>query len=148
MSRQVSAAFGDIVSVLMRSPGFKAMPLGELEAFVVPAVATGQFSVAQAQLKANGAVAPVGIVLWASVSPEIDQRLTAEPDKPIRLQASEWRSGNVVWIVEAAGDRRVIAAQLKQLKAREWNGRMVKLRVRGQDGRPAVRTLEAEASAA
>lgn len=148
MSRQVSAAFGDIVSVLMRSPGFKAMPLGELEAFVVPAVATGQFSVAQAQLKANGAVAPVGVVLWASVSPEIDVRLAGAPDKPVRLQPNEWRSGDVIWIVEAAGDRRVIAAQLKRLTSAEWKGRVVKLRVRGQDGKPAVRVLEAEASAA
>lgn len=148
MSRQVSAAFGDIVSVLMRSPGFKAMPLGELEGFVVPAVATGQFSVAQAQLKTNGAVAPVGAVLWASVSPEIDQRLAGAPDKPIRLQPNEWRSGDIIWIVEAAGDRRVIAAQLKRLTSAEWKGRVVKLRVRGQDGQPAVRILDAQQTAA
>lgn len=148
MSRQVSAAFGDIVSVLMRSPGFKAMPLGELETFVVPAVATGQFSVAQAQLKTNGAVAPVGIVLWASVSPEIDQRLAAAPDKAIRLQPAEWRSGDIIWIVEAAGDRRVIAAQLKRLTSAEWSGKVVKLRVKGPDGKPAVRILEAQQTAA
>jgi len=148
MSRQVSAAFGDIVSVLMRSPGFKAMPLGELEHLVVPAVAIGQFSVAQAQLKSNGAVAPLGVVLWASVSPEVDQRLAAAPDKPVRLQKQEWRSGDIVWVVEAAGDRRIIAAQFKRLKAAEWKGRQVKLRVRGPDGKPAIRLLEETPAAA
>ena len=92
-SKHLLMSFGEIVSVMMRSPQFKNASLGDLEKLVVPAVVTGQFVVAEAQSKSSGFVTPVGVVIWATVSDEIDQRIMANPEQPIHLEASEWRSG-------------------------------------------------------
>jgi len=142
-SQRISAAFGDVVSILMRTRAFKHHTLADLEWMVVPALTTGQFSLAQAQSKAHGAMAAVGVVLWASVSDEVDQRLSQSSQGPTRLRPDEWRSGTHIWVVDGIGDRRVIAAQLKKLRDNEWKGQTVKIKVRGQDGAPTVRVLQA-----
>ena len=50
-SKNLQAAFGEIVGLLMGSPQFKKMPLAALEHIVLPAINAGQFSIAEAQSK-------------------------------------------------------------------------------------------------
>lgn len=147
-SKQLLMSFGEIVSVLMRNPQFKAVPLGEIEALVVPAVTTGQFLVAEAQSKANGFVTPIGTVLWASVSEEVDRRLSSNLDQPFKLAPNEWRSGDIPWLVALAGDQRIINPMIKQLQETRLNGRGLKMRVKGQDGKPTVGVFNPAAAAA
>jgi cytolysin-activating lysine-acyltransferase len=113
----------------------------DLEWLVVPAVLNGQFFIAEAQLKGNGMVAPVGVVLWASVSPAVDQRLAAAPSSPLRLQPAEWRSGEHLWVIEAIGDGDVVQAMLKRKLEKDWTSRTVKMRVRDKAGVMQVGTL-------
>jgi hemolysin-activating ACP:hemolysin acyltransferase len=70
----MSAAFGDAATVLMRSPHYKHYSLADLEWLVLPAIATGQFSLADARHRQIGLSAPVAVVLWASVSAEVDHK--------------------------------------------------------------------------
>jgi hemolysin-activating ACP:hemolysin acyltransferase len=144
-SRRSVLAFGQIVSVLMRTQPFNALPLLAIEPLIAPAVLTGQFMVAEAQSHANGVVAPVAAVLWASVSPEIDRRLSENLDKPVQLAPAEWKSGPIPWLVLAAGDQRVVNSILAQLQEKVLGGRPLKMRVKGQDGKEAVGTLTASA---
>ena len=137
-SKQLLMSFGEIVSVLMRSPQFKTVALGEIEALVVPAVTTGQFLVAEAQSKANGFVTPIGAVLWASVSEEVDRRLSSNLDQPFKLAPNEWRSGEIPWLVTLAGDQRIINPMIKQLQETRLKGGGLKMRVKGQDGKTTV----------
>ncbi len=137
----VSAAFGQVVSVLMRAPHYKHYSLADLEWMVVPAMVTGQFSIVEAQSRKNGLSAPVCVVLWASVSHDVDQRLSSAPGEPIRLKPNEWRSGDVLWVIDAIGDARAVTAVLKRLRENEWQGRTVKLRTRGKDGKAMIREL-------
>jgi cytolysin-activating lysine-acyltransferase len=146
LSWRITAAFGSIVSVLMRSASHRALPLASIEELVVPAVLTQQFFLTQAQSKTNGLTAPVGVVLWASVSPAIDQRLTATPDQAPRLAMAEWKTGDIVWIVEAVGEPQIVNAMIKQLGQSAWKGRPVRLRLAGQDGKVAVHTLKTDAA--
>lgn len=139
-AHRAAASFGGIVALLMRSGEYKYYALADLEWLVAPAVATGQFVLAEAQSNTNGLVAPVGMILWASVDPEVDQRLTANIDKPLRLKPQDWKSGDILWIVEALGEPRLIQSMLTELTKR-WPGKPVKIRGRGQDGRPAVGIL-------
>jgi hemolysin-activating ACP:hemolysin acyltransferase len=141
-SKLVSASFGEIVSVLMRSEHYKHYTLQDLEWLVVPAVLSNQFLLAEARAKGNGFTAPVGVVLWASVSPEVDQRLTAAIAQPLRLRPQDWRSGDILWLVDAVGPQKLIGNMLQQLHAKVFKGRQVKLRTQGQDGKPAIRTME------
>ncbi len=142
-SRRMAAAFGEIVSVLMRADAYRVLTLAHVERLVVPAVITGQFSLAEAQSKENGFMAPIGVVLWASVSPEIDAKLAASANAIFELDARQWRSGENIWLVDAVGDQRVIGAMLQQLQKAAWHGRTVKARMRATDGQIAVQTLSA-----
>jgi cytolysin-activating lysine-acyltransferase len=140
-SKRIAAAFGEIVSLYMRTPALGALPISELEWLVAPAVATGQYTLAEAQSKANGLIQPMGVVMWARVSDEIDRRLASQPDQPIRIKANEWTSGENIWVVDALGEARVVEALLKRMTESVWAGKTVKMRAKGKDGRMAVGEL-------
>jgi hemolysin-activating ACP:hemolysin acyltransferase len=140
-----SLAFAQIVSVLMRSPRYKHYTLSDLEWLVLPPLLTGQFSVAEASTKQGGPRVPVAVALWASVSAEVDKRLSENLAAPIRLRPDEWRSGDILWLVDAVGDARVVPQLLKPLSETVFKGRQVKVRRRGEDGKAAVKILGAVA---
>ena len=135
-----AVAFAKIVSLLMRSPHHKHYSLADLEWLVLPPLASGQFCIMEAKAAGSSEIGvPVGVALWASVSPEVDQRLTAitQPGTTLRLRPDEWRSGDILWLIEAVGDQRVMPGLFKQLSETKWKGREVKVRVaqRGVDDR-------------
>ena len=49
MQKRLAATLGEIVSVLMRSPQHRHVFLADLEVSVLPALATGQFALAEAK---------------------------------------------------------------------------------------------------
>jgi cytolysin-activating lysine-acyltransferase len=140
-AKQMAAAFGEIVTLLMRSPADKHHSLGDLEWLVVPAVARGHYALAEAQSKETGAVSPVGAVLWAFVSEEVDKRLS-DLTAPLRLKPNEWRSGDIPWIVLASGDMRVLGGLIQQLTKTAFKDQAPKMRARGPDGKVTVGRLE------
>lgn len=141
-AKQAAASFGEIVSLLMRSPTEKTHTLQDLEWLVAPAIVTGQFAVADAQSRETGAVMPVGAVLWANVSPEIDQQLSSNLDAPPRLRPQDWRSGDIPWIIMSIGDSRVVGGLLQQLSKSLFKDRPAKIRAKGADGKIVVGRLE------
>ncbi len=147
LSKHISATFGEIVSMLMKQPGSKGRPLNDLEWMVVPPLLANQFSLAEAQSKAQGFTAPIALVLWARVSAEVDRRLASSLDKPIQLAPAEWTSGDTLWLVEALGEPRALQAMLQRLAKTKWEGRVVKFRNRDKDGRVVVSTLSAAPAA-
>jgi hemolysin-activating ACP:hemolysin acyltransferase len=146
VSKHLLMSFGEIVSVMMRSQQFRGMSLAEVEQLVVPAVMCGQYLVAEAQSKSKGFVTPVATALWATVSKEVDARLSAELDKPFRLQPAEWRSGDIAWLVTIAGDARIISPMLKQLQETTLKGKPLRMRVKGKDGKVAIGTFAPNAT--
>ena len=145
-AKHVAASFGEIVTLMMRSPVDKAITLNDLEWMVVPALQSGQFAVAEAQSKETGAVMPVGAVLWAFVSPEVDQRLSSSLDQPARLQPAEWRSGDIPWVVMAIGEPKLLGGLLQQLAKTVFARQAPKMRARGADGKISVGRLELNSS--
>ena len=140
-SKAMAANLGEIVAVMMRVAPYRHMALADLEWMVMPALACGQFSVAEARSPASGFAAPVAVVLWARVSAEISERLAGETTSTINLKPHEWRSGDHVWVVDAIGEPRIIAAMMQRLRRGDWAGKPVRLRTRTADGRTVVRTL-------
>lgn len=141
-AKHVAASFGEIVTLMMRSQENKSITLQDLEWMIVPALQNGQFAVAEAQSKETGAVMPVGAVLWAFVSPEIDQRLSNTLDQPPRLQGADWRSGDIPWIVMAIGEPKLLGGLLQQLSKSVFARQAPKMRARGADGKVAIGRLE------
>ena len=146
-------AFSNIVGVMMRDEGFGSLRLRDLEWLVLPPVMSGQWRLGQASAEALGeksagadakrTMLPSAAVLWATVSPAVDKRLTEDLDQPIKLRADEWVSGDIVWLIVAAGDKRVVPKFLRQLAGTEFKGKPVKMRVAGPDGKVVVRVLNA-----
>ncbi|MGE0022404.1 MAG: toxin-activating lysine-acyltransferase [Hyphomicrobium sp.] len=143
-SRGLLQAFGSVVAVFCRSKSHRARALSDIEQVVSPAVMSGQFVLAEATHEKNGLATPVAAVLWASVSDAVDRRLSS--GEPTRLQPSEWKSGNIVWIVDAVGDTRMLNAMVKRLREKQWKGRLVKVRAKGTNGKFTARVVQAAAS--
>jgi cytolysin-activating lysine-acyltransferase len=142
VAKQVSSSFADIVTLLMRSETERNRKLSDLEWMVVPAMQTGQFAVAEAQSQETGVVAPLGVVLWAMVSPEVDKRLTTEVGQPMKLAPGEWRSGEIPWIVAAFGDNKVVGQLFEQLSKNVFTKQPAKLRARDKEGKPFIGRLD------
>jgi cytolysin-activating lysine-acyltransferase len=140
--RQVDVTLGQIVTILMRSPQHRERPLADLEWLVLPAVLSGQCRVARAQQ--SGIAVPVGVALWASVSTAVDQRLS-DLSAPLRLQANEWRSGDIPWLVELVADPPTQQALLKHLGETVFKGRGIKMRVRDAEGKAQIGTFKGTA---
>ncbi len=138
LAKRLSSAFGDIVTLLMRSESERGRTLADLEWMVVPAMQTGQFAVAEAQAQETGVVAPMGVVLWAMVSDSVDQRLSAQLDQPMQLDPGDWKSGDIPWIVAAFGEPKVVEQLLQQLTKNVFTARPAKLRARDKEGKPFI----------
>lgn len=137
-SKRMAASFGEIALLMSRSPAEQHYALRDLDWLVAPAVSLGQFALAEAQSKSNGLVVPVGAVLWALVSPEVDQRLSAQETGPIRLAPSEWRSGDIPWVIHTIGEPKILGGLMEQLTKTVFKDRAPKMRIRGQDGKAKV----------
>src|SRR5262245_64111137 len=145
-------SFSQVVAVLMRDQNFRNMRIAELEWLVLPPIMAGQFRLAHmpAPPRAGeppkaadkgGVRLPVAVALWARVSAQIDKGLSENLDKPVRLRANQWASGDKIWLMAVAGDRRAIPKFLEQLKEREFKGQDVKMRANAGEGKVVVRTL-------
>jgi hemolysin-activating ACP:hemolysin acyltransferase len=132
------AAFGEIVSILMRSPQYMGYTLGDLEWLVTPAVLNRQFSLVQMRRQETGPSAPVAVVMWASVTPEIEQKIISNLGQPLRLSPKQRKSGDRHWITDVAGDQRVIATVMQNLRQTAFKGAPVKTVTRSADGQTRV----------
>ena len=132
---------GEVVSVFMRAPEFRAVPLGDIRTLVIPPMSAGQFLVAETRSKPQGIITPVAAALWAKVSKEVDKRLSESLDKPVRLAPGEWKSGEIAWLVALAGHPRAITPLLKKFQETTLKGQPLKMRAKGKDGKTIVTTF-------
>jgi len=137
-----SIAFAQIVSLMIQSPLYRHFAISDLEWLILPPLATGTFALAEVKTNPEKPRLPGAAVIWASVSADVDSRLSKNLSAPIRLRPDEWRSGNQVWIIAIAGDPRVVNSVLKQLNNSTLKGQNVKIRTTDKDGNAIVRTLD------
>jgi hemolysin-activating ACP:hemolysin acyltransferase len=144
---RMGQVFAQVVAVLMRDTNFRNMRLADLEWLVLPPVMAGQFKFGHAMRPADktqqgGISVPVAVALWARVSPEVDKGLSEALDKPVHLRPNQWASGNILWLMAAAGDPRAKPHFLKQLAETEFKEQHVKMRLRGPDGKVVIKALD------
>jgi cytolysin-activating lysine-acyltransferase len=89
--KTVAQVMGEITWLMTQSPRHKAIPLGDLEWLVMPAILLRQFRVFYKGEQ------PVGVALWALVDKLVAKRIDAG-DR--RLTAVEWKSGTTMRIVD------------------------------------------------
>ncbi len=138
-AKMVVASFGEIVSLLMRSSAYKHFSLSDLEWLVIPPVLTQQFVLAAARKGESGIPAPIAVALWASVSSEVDEKLMTMTSGPLRLRPDEWKSGDILWLIDAIGPPQVLGDLVDNLHKNVFKGRPLKVRARGEDGKPIIK---------
>jgi cytolysin-activating lysine-acyltransferase len=89
--KTVAQVLGEITWLMTQSPRHKAIPLGDLEWLVMPAILLRQFRIFYKGEQ------PVGVVVWALADELVAKRIDAD-DR--RLAAVEWKSGPNLRIVE------------------------------------------------
>ena len=89
--KTVAQVMGEITWLMTQSPRHKAIPLGDLEWLVMPAILLRQFRIFYKGEQ------PVGVALWAMVDKLAAKRIDAG-DR--RLTAMEWKSGTTMRIVD------------------------------------------------
>jgi len=141
-SKVIAASIGDMAVVLSRSPVHKHYSLADIEWMVLPAVFAGQFYTVETAHRERGFRVPIAIVTWAFVSDEIDVRLREGAKQRVRLRPDEWKSGDIGWLIEAAGDSKGLDAALQWLQAGPFKERTLNLITRDAQGTPTVSTLE------
>jgi hemolysin-activating ACP:hemolysin acyltransferase len=138
-SKLFSASVGEVTTVLSRSARHKHYSLADIEWMVLPPVALGQFYVAEAMHKELGFRVPIAVVTWALVSEDVDLRLRGTANQPVRLRPDEWQSGDIGWLIDAAGDGRGLDSALQWLSTGPF--RQSALNLIKQDGRQNARTV-------
>ena len=109
-------AIGKIVSLLARSTRYRDMPVSDLDWFLMPAIAAGQYLIGETKPSAERRGGVAAMLLWARVSPEVDKRLSESKDKPPRLEPEEWTSGDIVRVIEVVGRKDAIKPLLAEFK--------------------------------
>lgn len=87
----MATLLGEVVWLLTQSPTHRHLFLADLEWAVMPALMLRQVHL----FRSKGRV--VGVALWASVSDEVDARLSSGVT---RLAPLEWKSGDTLWLVD------------------------------------------------
>jgi cytolysin-activating lysine-acyltransferase len=108
-SKTVSQVLGEITWLMTQSPRHKAIPLGDLEWLLMPAILLRQFRIFYKGEQ------PVGVALWALADDLVTKRIDAGDN---RLSAVEWKSGNnlrVIDIVAPFGGEAEMQGQLNSV---------------------------------
>jgi hemolysin-activating ACP:hemolysin acyltransferase len=128
------AAFAKIVSLMMTSPAHNHLHVNDLKWLVVPPVLLEQFAIVEAVPSGAVLPSPFAAALWATVSPEVDHRLSEDNARSVRLAADEWQSGDIFWIIDAFGHPDIVPAFLEELVATRFPGKNPKVRVIDKQG--------------
>ena len=89
--KTVSQILGEITWLMTQSPRHKAIPLGDLEWLLMPAILLRQFRIFYKGEQ------PVGVAVWALADDLVAKRIDAGDN---RLTAVEWKSGTNMHIID------------------------------------------------
>lgn len=137
-----SAAFGDMVTILMRAPKHKTLALDALRILLLPAVAHNQYLIARARPKGGTGTIAAGLALWASVSDEVDKRLRTTAQQPLRLSFEEWKSGPHLWLVDLVAPSALAVSMLRDLDDKVAKGRPMTTQTISADGTARLTTVK------
>ena len=89
--KTIAQVLGEITWLMTQSPRHKAVPLGDLEWLVMPALLLRQFRIFYKGEQ------PVGVALWALADELVAKRIDAGDT---RLAAVEWKSGSHMRLID------------------------------------------------
>jgi hemolysin-activating ACP:hemolysin acyltransferase len=150
LARNQAALFGDLTFLAMQHSSFRNLAIADLDWLISPAIATGNFMIINGERK-DGVAVPVAALTWARVSQDIDRRLMENMDRPLRLSAREYVSGDIYWLANVFGPAKMVDQLIKAAtgqggenehgqKSRPGplTGKKLKHRIVSDDGKPVI----------
>jgi cytolysin-activating lysine-acyltransferase len=131
-AKKVSEVPGEIVWLMSQSPLHKQFFISDLEWLVMTPVLLQQFRMFYDKDK------PIGVVLWATVNEEVEERLAAGTS---RLRPQDWKSGDRAWVVEVIAPFGGAEEMVKDLKTKVFPTRELKFLMAGPLGHKEVKVI-------
>jgi cytolysin-activating lysine-acyltransferase len=131
--KTLSHVLGEVSWLISQSPLGRNLFVADLEWFVMPPLLLEQFRLYP---MADGR--PAGLLLWARITEETEQRLIA--GNP-RLAPHEWNAGDRLWLIELIAPFGGEEEMLEDAKRTIFAGQSFRYQVAGPDG-PEVRIVE------
>ena len=125
-------ALAQIITLMLQSPTHRHYSLSDLEWMVLPPLKLGQVAMAETKPDQSGSRQPLAVMFWATVSTEVDRRISSNLSAPIRLRPDEWRSGDILWIADMIGDMSAGHALVKNVLDTTLAGRTLQGTFAGQ----------------
>ena len=75
------------------------------------------------------------------VSEEVDRRLVDTVLEPFELAADEWRSGDIIWLVDVIAAPEVSAQPVKAVQDKVGASKTIRVRAQGGRGAAVVKTI-------
>ena len=142
VSKMVASAIGDMVTLYSKDPAHKHFAFADMEWKILPPIINGQFFITHADDEAFGTLRPIGMVTWAKVSDELDERLSKQVQgELVRLHPQEWTIGEHIWLVDVVGTKEGVRKALRILNENQFLDLEVKVPVRESSGNLAISTL-------
>lgn len=118
---QVRENFGKVVMAMMALPRYRHQSLADLQHLVLDPLIRDRVAIAYPADKERGDLDDItGLAIWASVSEEVDAKIREQIRNgvwPLRMQAEDWASGEVNWLIDViAPDRKTAASVLGNFK--------------------------------
>jgi len=131
VSKMIASAIGDMVTLYSKDPAHKHFSFADMEWKILPPIVNGQFFVQTADDPDFGTLRPIGLVTWAKVSNELDERLSKQAEgEMVRLRPQEWASGDNHWLVDVVGTPEGIRKVLTSINEKQLSGESVKVAMR------------------
>lgn len=131
MKAKVTEVLGEAVLVLLNSPAHRlSFFVGDVEWLLLPAIAKEQF-----RLYRDKENKPVGLILWAYVSDEVDKKLEIGIGK---LGINDWNSGDKLWIIDLIAPMGGGDKMLEELKDTVFKGKSFKYQSVDKDGNRSI----------
>lgn len=109
----LQSTFGQVVLAMSSVPRYRSQMISDLSHLVIDPLINDRIAIATP--KSATGIEPPAIAVWASVSIEVDARI-AEQTKagvfPIRLKSEDWKSGDIVWLLDVIAPTRELATMV------------------------------------
>jgi len=137
-TKTLSNVLGEIVWLMTRSANHRYFFISDLEWMVLQPVALGQFRIF------HGEKHPVGVLFWAYVSDEVEERLKTGVT---RLSPADWKSGDKLWLIDAITPFGNVQTMLDDLIKSVFPDQTFKYLQRDEEGKLMIRESKVSSAA-
>ncbi|MGO6752743.1 toxin-activating lysine-acyltransferase [Rhizobium ruizarguesonis] len=109
----LQSTFGQVVLAMSSVPRYRSQMLSDLHHLVVDPLINDRVAIAMP--KPVTGIEPPAIAIWATVSVEVDARISEQAKAgvfPVRLKPEDWKSGEVVWLLDVIAPTRELATMV------------------------------------